>query len=257
MIYKISGNKTESKTAFQNSVAAYQQAISNSSQEQQSEIYLKLGSLFENQNQYEEAVNNYRKALNIYFNTDALYRIKKILISKLSRPQEMVIVYQEAVRKNPRNIGITDELNKLQASLDRENEYIKASQKNPQDLLNYIDWGDLLINRGDRNAATKVFQKLVVNYNTKTSSSQKMMELCNTTWGEQLHSRNFPNLALEIYQKDLRFNPLDGVAKINTAKILQEQGKTQEAIAAYRQAIKINPKKYASYRAVIQALENK
>jgi tetratricopeptide (TPR) repeat protein len=257
LIYKKNANKTGAKTALSNSVAAYKSALSTIPQEQQSNVYFRLGNLYENHNDYDDAVINYRKSLGITYEYHVQEKIKKLLLSKLRRPQEMIIVYQDALRKNPKNRNLTDDLIRLQTSLDREKQYIKDNLKNPKDLSLYLSWADLLIDREDREGAKEVFQKFVTNYNPKNNSSEKMMSLCNTTWAEELYNRGFPNLAIETYQKDLKLNPGSGVALVNMAKILQEQGKISQAIAAYRQAIQVDPQRYGSYRSVIQALENK
>jgi tetratricopeptide (TPR) repeat protein len=116
------------------------------------------------------------------------------------------------------------------------------------------EWGDLLIKRGDKEGAGKVYQKIVALYNPSSLSAQNIAS-CSSSWGNVLHTRQFPGMALEIYKKDIAANPRNAAIYVGIGKILQEQGKFKEAVSAYRQAIEIDPNTYGAYKKVIDAIE--
>lgn len=127
-------------------------------------LFLKGNKLYEQQ-QYEEAVEAYKEALQIspsewgyYFNLALAYK-------KLGRKQEATESFQKAVELNPESYSSNKELGEALAKdgdyEEAKKYYLKATEISPDDPDAFYNLGVCLTNLGESEEALRLFLKTV------------------------------------------------------------------------------------------------
>jgi len=197
-----------------------------------------LGTIFANKGQFDEAIENYRKAIQINPNSAVpLYSLGLALAAK-SQFDEAIENYRKAIQIDP---DYRDALNSLGVALadkgrfdEAIENYRKAIQIDPNysEALNNL--GEALLHQGQFDEAIKNFRKTI---QIKPNNSEAQYNL-----GNALAAKGWFDEAIESFRKAIQINPKFSEALNNLGIALANKGWFDEAIESFRKAIQINPK---------------
>ena len=196
-----------------------------------------LGTIFANKGQFDEAIENYRKAIQINPNSAVpLYSLGLALAAK-SQFDEAIENYRKAIQIDP---DYRDALNSLGVALadkgrfdEAIENYRKAIQIDPNysEALNNL--GEALLHQGQFDEAIKNFRKTI---QIKPNNSEAQYNL-----GNALAAKGWFDEAIESFRKAIQINPKFSEALNNLGGALLHQGQFDEAIESFRKAIQIKP----------------
>jgi tetratricopeptide (TPR) repeat protein len=196
-----------------------------------------LGVALADKGRFDEAIENYRKAIQInpnYF--DALNTLGVALADK-GRFDEAIENYYKAIQINPNNPKVLNNLGVALADKGRFDEaienYRKAIQINP-------NYPKALNNLGNALAARDRFDEAIKYYHQAIQIDPNYLDALNNL-GAALAAKGRLDEAIENFRKAIQFNPDSFEALDNLGIALATKGRFDEAIENYRKAIQINP----------------
>jgi tetratricopeptide (TPR) repeat protein len=199
--------------------------------------YANRGTLFADKGQFDEAIENYRKAIQINPNSAVpLYSLGLALAAK-GQFDEAIENYRKAIQINP---DYRDALNNLGIALAAKGRfdeaienYRKAIQIKPNDCEVLNNLGEALLHQGQLDEAIKNFRKAI---QIKPNDYETQYNL-----GNALAAKGRFDEAIESYRKAIQINPNYCEALNNLGIALANKGRFDEAIEAFRKAIQIKP----------------
>jgi tetratricopeptide (TPR) repeat protein len=197
-----------------------------------------LGTLFADKGRFNEAIENYRKAIQINPNSAVPLYSLGLALAAQGRLDEAIENYRKAIQINP---NYSDALNNLgnaltdQGRLDEAIEnYRKAIQLNPNDCKVLNNLGGALLHQGRFDEAIESFRK-AIRINPDYAEAQYNL-------GNALAAKGRFDEAIKNYRQAIQLNPNYAEALNNLGIALADKGRFGEAIEAFRKAIQINPK---------------
>jgi protein O-mannosyl-transferase len=199
--------------------------------------YNYFGFLLVRTGRLDEAIANYRKALEINPNYVETHNNIGILLAQSGRTDEAIAHYRKALEINPNYVETHNNIGILLAQSGRTDEaithYRKALEINPNYAEAHFNLGNLLANSGRTDEAITHFLKaLDINPN---------LAKIHNNLGNLLANSGHTNEAIAHYRKALESNPNYTEAYNNLGNLLSETGRMDEAIACYKKALEINP----------------
>jgi tetratricopeptide (TPR) repeat protein len=196
-----------------------------------------LGLAFAAQGRLDEAIENYRKAIQInpnYF--DALKDLGNAFADK-GRFDEAIENYRKAIRINPNYFDALKDLGNAFADKGRFDEaienYRKAIRINPNYAEAQYNLGNVLVAKGQ-------FDEAIENYRKAIRINPNYAEALNNL-GIALADKGRFGEAIEAFRKAIQSKPDFSEALNNLGGALLNQGRFDEAIENYRKAIQSNP----------------
>ncbi|EMP39158.1 hypothetical protein UY3_03528 [Chelonia mydas] len=217
------------------------------------EAYSNLGNVYKERGQLQEAIEHYRHALRLKPDfIDGYINLAAALVAA-GDMEGAVQAYVSALQYNPDLYCVRSDLGNLLKALGRLEE-AKAVTLDPNFLDAYINLGNVL-------KEARIFDRAVAAYLRALSLSpnhavvhgnlacvyyeQGLIDLAIDTYRRAIELQpHFPdaycNLANALKEKGSVF-PEFAAAHSNLASVLQQQGKLQEALMHYKEAIRISP----------------
>jgi len=192
-------------------------------------LHFTLGNaLFETQ-QFDAALVAYQQAIELEPNIDWLYpQVGKILTAKKQWDQA-IHAYYKAVELNPNNLWLLEQLaetlieqQEIETAISVYQNSLKLEPK--ADILHY-NLANLYNSKGQLDNAATSYQT-AINLNSKVAEYYAGL-------GEVWLKKQELDLAMSYLMDSLKIKPDFFSAYENIAKILQQQGKTKEAINCY------------------------
>ncbi len=199
--------------------------------------YNNLGLLLKNQGHIEEAMEFYRKAVQINPNfAEAQANIGFVLADK-GRFDEAIKYYRKAIQIDP---TFADALTGLGVALSAKGrldeaikDHYKAIQINPNNSNALYNLGITLAARGRFDEAIKYYRKAI---QINPNDSDALYNL-----GNALAAKGRLDEAIENYRQAIQINPKKPETFLHLGMTLCQLGRTREAVSQYREALKLNP----------------
>jgi protein O-mannosyl-transferase len=196
-----------------------------------------LGMIYLDEGRLNEAITNFQRAIEIKPDFAEAHNNLGILLASQGEIAEAIEHYQIAIKINPDFAETYNNLGILFASQGRFDEAIKHYQKALELDPNYVDahnnFGILLTRQGRFAEAMEQFQ---TGLELRGNSAEAHNDL-----GLLLVSLDQVNEAIKYYQKALELKPDYAEAHCNLGTALIQLGNVQEAIGQWEQALRIEP----------------
>ncbi len=211
--------------------------------------YTALGSYLLDSGKTSEGIAAYQSAMKL--NDMNAYMQYSEFLSRQNRLNEMVSIYQDAIQKNsnsPKKIGFQNALGRIFFRLNRLDEaaaiYRTVIEQNPASLTTlstYFILGDISKKQGKSAEALCLYQKAAETRPDQSYSADPAYIYYEI--GENLQQRGLLDLAIATYRKAiLELDPKDHYRPYAwLGRLLQKQGKTDEAFVAFRESVRLNP----------------
>ena len=199
-----------------------------------------LGAVFASQNLHIEAIDNYKKALNLNSSYAEAYNNLGIVYQKLDMITEAIQHYKKAISlKNDfaeayNNLG--NVLGETKESLSYFEKAIKIKPNYPEAFNNIAN---TYLNFGDKKLALENFKKSI-KLNPNYAEVYNRLGLLYEEMSEFEKS-------LSNYKKAIKLKPEYEIAHNNLGNLLNHLGNYNEATLAYRQALKVKPDYAVAY----------
>ena len=201
------------------------------------EAYMLLGNFYKKQKRPAEAIDAYRAALerdsehqNALFSLALAYKDE-------GRLDEARVGFERARELDPRNGKVLWQLADLWM---RKGDHARAEAVITDALERKVDEHRLLLKLAESRIEAQRFGD--AERALKTALEKKPgLALAHFDLGLAYEGQGQIDKAIESYDKELTTNPKAYRAAFNAAKLLQKIGRTQEAVARYRQAVEIDP----------------
>jgi CHAT domain-containing protein/Tfp pilus assembly protein PilF len=211
--------------------------------------YTTLGNYLLDAGKISEGIAAYQSAMKL--NDMSAYMQYSEFLSRQNRLDEMVPIYQDAIQRNsnsPKKIGFHNLLGRIFFRLNRldeaESTYRNVIAQNPDSLTTistYFILGDISKKQGKSDEALRLYQKAAETSTDQGNSGDPAYIYYEI--GEKLNERGLLDLAIATYRKAiLELDPKDHYRPYAwLGRLLQTQGKTDEAFVAFRESVRLNP----------------
>ncbi|MEA5479831.1 tetratricopeptide repeat protein [Pseudanabaena galeata UHCC 0370] len=227
----------------------------NQTQNHQDSLLFEQGTIFYINEQYEEAIASYDKAIKINPDNDRAWGFRGLALEKLGRYEKAIISYDNALQFNsPENYCVWSFRGTALANLGSNEEalasYNNALQINP-DYYEALDNRSITLDKlGRYEEALASYEKtLHINLNSSDVWYGRGCVLGKLGRYEE---------SIDSFNKALQFKP-DYIEALNGRGIgLCNLGKHEESLADFDRALEINPKNHKSYfnKACVYSLQN-
>ncbi|VXD18799.1 putative TPR repeat protein [Planktothrix serta PCC 8927] len=192
-------------------------------------LYFILGNALFEMQQFEEAIASYQQAIELEPNIDWLYpQLGKALIAQ-QQWNPAINAYCKAVELNPNNLWLLEQLaeilieqEEIETAISVYKERLKVAPK--ADILHY-NLANLYSSQGQLDEAIASYQT-AININPKVAEYYAGL-------GESWLKKQDLDLAMSYFMDALQMKPDFIPVYENIAKILQQQGKNEEAINCF------------------------
>jgi tetratricopeptide (TPR) repeat protein len=199
--------------------------------------YLNIGQILTERQQYDDALPNYLKALQINPDfVDAHYNLG-VLFNKRGEPQKAIEHYRKAVELEPtfakanNNLGVV--LLKQDQTEEAINYFRKALKFDPKLAAAHINMGAALVKQNQFETAVVHFNEaLKISSNLPNAQYQLASALLKMDRTEQ---------AVKHLERAIQLNPDHAEARNDLGGQLLQQGETEKAFEQLSRAIDINP----------------
>jgi tetratricopeptide (TPR) repeat protein len=217
--------------------------------------YNNLGFYFSRQGRTTEAMENYRRSLEINPNyEDALNNMGYALAGQ-KKYQEAIGYYLAALRIRPNHPEVHNNLGNAVSELGRLDEaiqhYLVTLAQQPEHADAHNNLGVALAMKGQLDEAMLHFRKAI---RLKPNDASGHSNL-----GNALAAQHKLDEAVQEYEQALRIKPEDAQAHNNLGNALAGQGKFDPAIGQYQEALRLNadnPEAHANLAAALAAKGN-
>ncbi len=242
--YKIIGNSLQAMGQLEEALDSYKKALEI--KPDFVEVYANIGTIFAQQKQWEKAIPYYRKAIAIKPDFAGAYRNLAKIYTQLNQSTAAAECLYQALRLEPGK-ATAEELLFTGNTLGKNGQleqaiacYRGAIQLNPQLVEASYKLGEILIQNGQWGEAVACYQRVIFANPNNVEAYQKL--------GDVLLKQGQLESALQNYQKAKQLEPNNAEIKQKIGEIyykygeaFQEQGKIEEAIKAYRRATENYP----------------
>ncbi len=219
---------------------AIQQYLQQAQQEPNSPgIQVNLGSLYARQQQWQQAILHYRRAIELAPNLAVAYRNLARAYGKIGEITKAATVLYKGYTLEPKSVSGTEHLqlgktlaaqNRIQAAIAC---YRRAIQLDPSLTEAYLSLGALALQQQDFKGAIVCAQQALKHDNQNSAAY--------LTLGKALAQQQNWLKAILAYQRSIELQPDSGEAWHDLGDALSKQEQWQEAIVAYRRAIELQP----------------
>ncbi len=196
-----------------------------------------LGSAYDRQGRYDEAIGEFEQALRIKPNYAQAYSNLGAVLLEKGQPDDAIRQFEQALEANPRyaeahnNLGITFERKGL---ADRAlQEYARAAQLRPEFADAHYNLGVALMKKGAFDNAIKEFQA--------TLEQQPASADAHNNLGFALQQKGQLDNAIVHYQWAVRLRPDYPRAHFNLGVALYAKGLSEAAINQFQEALRLKP----------------
>jgi tetratricopeptide (TPR) repeat protein len=189
------------------------------------------------QKKYQDALENYDKAIEIKTDFASAYSNRGIALRKLNRLHDALISYNEAIKFKPDyadayfNRGIAlNELNKLNEAVAS---YDQAIEINP-------DYAQAYSNRGNTLQDLNRLYDALASFDRAIEISPDLSQAYSNR-GNVLQDLNRLDDALASYNKAIEINPNYAEAYSNRGSALRDLKRLEEALVSYNKAYELKP----------------
>jgi tetratricopeptide (TPR) repeat protein len=214
--------------------------------------FCNIGVVLQSQGKLSEAIVSYKKAISIKPDYASAYSNLGYALQEQGELEEAVSSYKKAISINPdyadaySNLGNTL---KEQGKLEEAvSSYKKAISIKPDYADAYSNLGNALKEQGKLEEAVSSYKKAI---SIKPDYAEVYYNL-----GHALKEQGRLEEAVSSYKKTISINPSLAEAYYNLGNILQDQEKSEEAVASYKKAISINPDYADAYSNLGNTLKN-
>lgn len=198
--------------------------------------YNNLGFYLSGKGRADEAMENYRKALEINpAYEDALNNLGYALAGR-KEYAEAIRLYEAALRVRPNHVEVHNNLGNALSETGRIEEAIRhyrfVLERKPEHADAHNNLGIALAMQGKLDEAITEFHDAI--------RSKPNYASAHSNLGNALAAQHKLEEAIQEYQETLRLNPKEAQAHNNLGNVLTEQGRTEEAIGHYREALGLN-----------------
>jgi tetratricopeptide (TPR) repeat protein len=197
----------------------------------------KIGNVFVEKEQYEEAIKHYQKAVKFYPENDILFFQIGVAQGHLGKHEDALKNFQKAVELNPGNETAYYNIGVAFSELKQYNEAIEAFQKakeiDPKKDKHFNHLGVAQGHLGKHEDALKNFQK-AVELNPENNTAYYNMGVAFSKLEQYKES-------IDAYQKAVELNPEDDTAYYNMGVSFSKLKLYKNAIEAFQKAVEINP----------------
>ncbi|HTL57006.1 MAG TPA: tetratricopeptide repeat protein [Candidatus Limnocylindrales bacterium] len=198
--------------------------------------YNNLGFYLANHGKSDDALVNYRKALEINpLYEDALNNIGYALAGA-KKPMEAIPYYEAALRVRPKHVEVHNnlgnalsEIGQIPAAIEH---YRFVLNEKPEHADAHNNIGIALAMQGHLDEAIEHF-RAAIHFKPNYASAHSNL-------GNAFAAQRKFNEAIAEYQESLRLNPSDAQAHNNLGNVLAEQNRLDEAIQHYSEALRLN-----------------
>ena len=198
--------------------------------------YNNLGYYLSKEGKLVEAMDNYRRALEINPNYEDAQNNLGYALAGQKKYAEAIAHYEAALRIRPEHVEVHNNLGNALADVGRIDEamehYSFVLSKNPKHADAHNNLGIALAMKGRFDKAIEHFHA-AIRYKPKYASAHSNL-------GNALAVQHKVAEAIPEYQEALRLNPKDAQAHNNLGNALMEQGRMDEAIHEYDEALRLN-----------------
>ncbi len=209
------------------------------------EAYLGLGDYYEDKEEYELAIENYTKAIEIDKDYLAAYKRRADVYSytKEDNDDKKIEDYNEILEHEPANYQFyfkrAEELyykKEYEAALSDYSKAIELDVKNLGGIWNYLHRAEVYEELGNNEAALADLDKAVSIAELEDSQQDSAYSARARFYANQNDLKN----ALEDYTKAIIFSPDYFLNYYNIAEIYEQQGDTENAIRYYEKVTELN-----------------
>ena len=198
--------------------------------------YNNLGYYLSGQDKIQEAMENYRRALEINPNYEDARNNLGFALAGLKKPAEAIVQYDMALRIRPEHVEVHNNLGNALSEIGKVDEAIQhyrfVLERKPDHADAHNNLGIALAMQGKLDEAIPHFQA-AVKYKRDYASAHSNL-------GNAFAAQHKFDEATQEYQIALRLKPDDPQAHNNFGNVLAEQGKLDDAISHYQQALRLN-----------------
>jgi tetratricopeptide (TPR) repeat protein len=196
-----------------------------------------LGTLFADKGRFDEAIENYRKAIQINPNSAVPLYSLGLALAAQGRLDEAIENYRKAIQLNPDYRDALNDLGNALAAQGRFDEaiknYYKVIQLNPDFSTALNNLGHALTAQGRLDEAIENFRKAIqLNPNYADALDNLGVALADKSRFDE---------AIENYRKAIQVNSNRSETFFHLGMTLDQSGRTREAVAQYREALRLNP----------------
>ena len=214
------------------------------------EVYCSMARQLEQQNEWQQAAQYYRKALDVSMALPALAPGKNNnMLSNQDRQKSTLNLRDSTAKPAVSSSSSGQQFSKAETQLDRAIErYYKQSKLQPSSPKIHTDLGNLYSRKGKWQAAIACYRK-AISLKPRYANAHLNYARVLLKIGKKQEFIQEMSLALSIQAKI--GSALD---RFYLANALVEQGKDQQAISFYYKAIVLNPKFVQAYHRVAEIL---
>ena len=196
-----------------------------------------LGIALQEMGRSEEAIVQFKRALNVYPNSAMTYNNLGLALASQGRPDEAILQFEKAVEIDPGLAKAHNNLGNALASRGQLDQAIlhfqKAVETDPGLAEAHNNLGNALASRGQLDQATLHFEK-AVEVNPGLAEGHYNL-------GNVLASRGDLDQARMHFAKAVEINPDFVAARCNLGTMLYSNARVQEALAQWREVLRLDP----------------
>lgn len=200
--------------------------------------YNNLGFFYSHKERYDDAINAYRKSLEIEPRFEDAQNNLGYALAKLGKHEEAIAHYQIALKIKPDLVEAHNNLGNSLAEIGKVDEAIAhyeiALAKNPQHADAHNNFGVALAMKGKLNEAIEHFKKSL--------EAKPDYASAHSNLGNAYAVQGKFDEAMEQYFLCLKLKPDDSQAHNNLANVLAQKGRANEAMEHYLTSLKLNAK---------------
>lgn len=201
------------------------------------------GNALAGQSKFKEAVSAFQKALEIDSSVAELHFNLAILLTNLNRTDEAIKAYHKTVKLNP---SLTDAHYNLGTALQSQGEFAEASQAYEKAIQQQPGFFEAIANLG-------VCQQELGNMEAAADAYVRALNLNKDkqlyfNLGTVLKNQGKLQDAIATYNEALALDPDYAQVHSNIGEVLRDQGRYDESVAAFNRALELDPSlPYANY----------
>jgi len=220
---------------YQDPVLQWKDVISKYPEKERA--YNNLGVLYKDRKEYDSAIKEYQKALEIDPNYAYAYYNLGIVYHDLGEQNRALEAYQKSIELNPRNVDAHNNLGALYKELKRYDsairEYRKALEIKQGNFKTHYNLGILY-------SEFKEYDKAIESYRRALELNPDYIRAYNNLGVLHKEKKEYGK-AIQEYRKAIELNPKSAGVYNNLGIAYYEQKEYDQAINAYQKALEIDP----------------